>query len=175
REASRLTGIPVALLIDIKGPEVRTGNVAGGGEVDLVTGRVVAVTVDDSPCTAERISLSYKDLPDQATPGTHILIADGLIDLEVVSVNGRETQCAVRTGGSLGSHKNVNIIGIRSRLPAVTEKDIENLSFAVAKDLDFVAASFVRRPEDILEIRQILLKNGSHMHIIAKIEDGEGV
>src|SRR5208283_2774932 len=64
REASRLTGIPVALLIDIKGPEVRTGNVAGGGEVDLVTGRVVAVTVDDSPCTAERISLSYKDLPD---------------------------------------------------------------------------------------------------------------
>ncbi len=175
RQASRSAGIPVALLIDIKGPEVRTGSVAGGGEVELAAGRVITVTVDDGPCTAERISLSYKDLPDQVTPGMHIFIADGLIDLEVVSVEGRETQCAVRIGGSLGSHKNVNIIGIRSRLPAVTEKDIENLSFAVTKDMDFVAASFVRRPEDILEIRQILLKAGSHMHIIAKIEDGEGV
>jgi pyruvate kinase len=175
REASRATGIPVALLIDIKGPEVRTGTVAGGAEVELATGSTITVTVDDAPCTAERVSLSYKDLPDQVTPGTHILIADGLIDLEVISVHGTETRCAVRTGGTLGSHKNANIIGIRSRLPAVTEKDIENLRFAVDQDMDFVAASFVRRPEDVLEIRQILLHAGSHMHIVAKIEDGDGV
>lgn len=101
REASRSTGIPVALLIDIKGPEVRTGTVAGEGEVELATGSVIMVTVDDGPCTTERVSLSYKDLPDQVTPGTHILIADGLIDLEVISVEGRETRCAVRTGGTL--------------------------------------------------------------------------
>jgi pyruvate kinase len=105
----------------------------------------------------------------------HILIADGLIDLEVSAVRDRQTQCMVRTGGALGSRKNVNIIGVKSRLPAVTEKDIENLRFAVRQDMDFVAASFVRKPEDVLEIRQILLAEGSHMHIIAKIEDREGV
>jgi pyruvate kinase len=175
REASRATGIPVALLIDIKGPEVRTGSVAAGPAVELATGSQVAVTVDDAPCTAERISVSYRDLPDQAKPGTHILIADGLIDLEVLSIQGREARCAVRAGGILGSHKNVNIIGIRSRLPAVTEKDLANLRFAVRQGMDFVAASFVRKPADILEIRQILLREGSRMHIIAKIEDEEGV
>ena len=105
----------------------------------------------------------------------HILIADGLIDFEVLSVEGRVTRCVVRSGGEIGSHKNVNIIGIKSRLPAVTEKDIDNLRFAVAEDMDFVAASFVRKPEDILEIRKILLAEKSHMDIIAKIEDAEGV
>ena len=175
REASTATGIPVAILIDIKGPEVRTGTVAPGVAVELQPGAEVTVTVADEPCTAERISLSYRDLPDQAKAGMHILIADGLIDLEVLAVQGRETRCVVRSGGSLGSHKNANIIGIRSRLPAVTEKDAANLRFAVAQDMDFVAASFVRKPEDILEIRQILLGEGSRMHIIAKIEDAEGV
>ena len=175
REASRATGIPVALLIDIKGPEIRTGAVTGEGSVDLRTGSDVVISVDDAPCTAERISITYMDLPEQAAPGMHILIADGLIDLEVSGVRDRETTCVVRTGGILGSHKNVNIIGVKSRLPAVTEKDVENLRFAVRQDMDFVAASFVRKPEDILEIRQILLAEGSHMHIVAKIEDQEGV
>jgi pyruvate kinase len=175
RDASRITGIPVALLIDIKGPEVRTGATNQDAMVELKTGAEVLVTVDDGPCTAERISLSYRDLPDQVSPGKHILIADGLIDLEVLAIQGRETRCAVRTGGALGSHKNVNIIGIKSRLPAVTEKDVANLLFAVRNDMDFVAASFIRKPEDVLEIRQILLRENSHMHIIAKIEDQEGV
>ena len=175
REANRATGIPAALLIDIKGPEVRTGDVAGGATVELRTASEVTVTVDDAPCTSEVVSLSYMDLPEQAAAGMHILIADGLIDLEVLEVRERRTRCVVRTGGELGSRKNVNLIGIRSRLPAVTEKDVENLKFAVRNGMDFVAASFVRKPEDILEIRQILLAEGSHMHIIAKIEDGEGL
>jgi pyruvate kinase len=175
RDASRLAGIPVALLIDIKGPEVRTGDVPGDGRVELQGGATVTVTVDDAPCTEERVSLSYHDLPDQALPGMHILIADGLLDLEVLGVQGRETRCVVRTGGTLGSHKNVNIIGVKSRLPAVTDKDVENIHFAIKNDMDFVAASFVRKPEDILEIRQLLLAEGSRMHIIAKIEDREGL
>ncbi|MGA2641133.1 MAG: pyruvate kinase [Spirochaetia bacterium] len=175
REASRSTGIPVALLIDIKGPEVRTGIVPGNGTVELRAGSEVVLTVDDAPCTAERVSISYMDLPDQAVRGMHILIADGLIDLEVSEARNRETRCVVQTGGPLGSHKNVNIIGVKSRLPAVTEKDVENLRFAVRQEMDFVAASFVRKPEDILEIRQILLAEKSHMHIIAKTEDQEGV
>jgi pyruvate kinase len=175
RAASRATGVPVALLIDIKGPEVRTGAVANDGAVELLTGSSVALRVDDSPCTRDSVSISYKDLPEQAVPGLHVLIADGLIDLEVTEVRDRLVTCTVRTGGVLGSHKNVNIIGVKSRLPSVTAKDVENIRFAVRQDMDFVAASFVRKPEDVLEIRQILLAEGSHMHIVAKIEDREGV
>jgi pyruvate kinase len=175
RQASSTTGIPVALLIDIKGPEIRTGAVDGVGTIELRGGTEVSVVVDGSSCTPDRLSITYQDLADQAVAGQHILIADGLIDLEVLRVEGRVVRCAVRTGGVMGSHKNVNIIGIKSRLPAVTEKDIENLHYAVREGMDFVAASFVRKPADILEIRQILLGAGSHMHIIAKIEDQEGV
>jgi len=175
REASRGTGIPVALLIDIKGPEIRTGIVANGGTVDLKQGTEVLVAADDSPCTDQQISVTYRDLPDQAAPGKHILIADGLIDLEVLAVSGRLTRCAVRNGGKLGSRKNVNIIGIRSRLPAITDKDRENIHFAVGHDMDFIAASCVRKADDILEIRRILLGEASHLQIIAKIEDQEGL
>ncbi len=89
RQASGTTGIPVALLIDIKGPEIRTGNVEGAGTIELRTGTEVSVVVDDTPCTADRLSISYHDLPDQAVAGQHILIADGLIDLEVLRVEGR--------------------------------------------------------------------------------------
>jgi pyruvate kinase len=175
REASRATGVPVALLIDIKGPEVRTGGLAGPSNIELKQGAAVSVCVDGSPCTPERLSISYQDLPLQAAPGLHILIADGLVDLEVTEVRGAETRCVVRSGGVIGSHKNVNIIGIKSRLPAVTEKDVENLRFAVEQDFDFVAASFVRTPEGVLTIRQLLLEQGAHLHIISKIEDQEGV
>jgi pyruvate kinase len=175
REASHRTGIPVALLIDIKGPEVRTGMIAEGSSVELKTGAEILVAADDSPCTEERISVTYADLPDQVTAGKHILIADGLIDLEVVAVEGRLTRCMIRSGGQLGSRKNVNIIGIKSRLPAVTDKDRVNIDFAVKQGMDFVAASFVRKPDDLLEIRRILLAAGSSLQIIAKIEDQEGV
>ncbi len=175
REASRRTGIPVALLIDIKGPEIRTGMVADGGNIDLKPGTEVMVASDDSPCTDEQISVTYADLPEQAAPGKHILIADGLMDLEIVAVEGRLTRCVVRTGGQLGSRKNVNILGIKSRLPSITGKDRVNIDFAVKQDMDFVAASFVRKPDDVLEIRKILLAKGSPLQIIAKIEDQEGV
>ncbi len=175
REASRATGIPVALLIDVKGPEIRTGMVAGDRPVELRAGSRVTVAADDAPCTADHVSLTYRDLTEQVTSGNHILIADGNIDLEVLSVGGGRAICDVRTGGPLGSRKNVNIPGIKNRLPAVTERDVEHLHFAVEQDMDFVAASFVRRPEHVLEIRERLLREGSRMHIIAKIEDAEGV
>ena len=92
-----------ALLLDVKGPEIRTGLVEAGAAIELRAGSEVDVTVGGEPCTPARISLTYKDLPGQITPGKHILIADGTIDLEVLSVKGRVTRCAVRTGGSLGS------------------------------------------------------------------------
>ena len=175
REASRSTRIPVALLIDIKGPEIRTGFVPGDGKVRLEVGSSVAVTTEDVPCTAELVSVTYRDLPEQVTPGKHILIADGLVDLEVTAVEGALTRCVVRSGGTLGSHKNVNLIGIKTRLPAVTDKDVANIRFGVREGLDFVAASFVRKPEDVLEIRKLLVAEGSGMHIVSKIEDEEGL
>ncbi len=175
RAASQQSGAPVALLIDVKGPEVRTGAVASGESIQLATGARVAVTSDGAPCTPERISVTYQALAEQVKPGNHILIADGLIDLEVTGVEGPLVQTVVRSGGFMGSHKNVNILGIRSRLPAVTERDVEHLRFAARQKMDFVAASFVRKPDDVLEIRRVLLGEGSHMHIIAKIEDREGL
>jgi pyruvate kinase len=175
RQASRATGIPVALLIDIKGPEIRTGTVAEGRTVRLEAGSSVTVTTEDVPCTGELVSVTYRHLPEEIGPGKHVLIADGLIDLEVTAVEGGLTRCVVRSGGILGSHKNVNLVGVRTRLPAVTEKDVANLHFAVEQKLDFVAASFVRKAEDILEIRKLLVAQGSGMHIVAKIEDEEGL
>ncbi len=175
REASRDTGIPVALLIDIKGPEIRTGEVAGGATVSLETGRTVVVTGEAVPCTADTVSVSWPELIGQLAPGRHLLIADGLIDLEVTDVGTGRAACAVRSGGELGSHKNVNVPGVRTRLPAVTERDAEHLRFAVRLGFDFVAASFVRRPEDVVEVRMRLFDLGSRMHIVAKIEDEEGL
>jgi pyruvate kinase len=175
REASRATGIPVALLVDIKGPEIRTGTVAGGGAVVLEAGRTVEVAGEPLPCTAELVSVSYPELADLLSPGRHLLIADGAIDLEVTAVGAGRARCLVRSGGELGSHKNVNVPGVRTPLPAVTERDAEHLAFAVRVGMDFVAASFVRRPEDVVEVRARLFDLGSRMHVVAKIEDEEGL
>jgi pyruvate kinase len=173
RTASRKTGIPVALLLDVKGPEIRTG--LAEAAVQLAAGAEVEVTVDGEPCTAERISLNYRDLPGQVAAGAHILIADGTIDLEVVSVRGRVIRCVVRTGGTLGSRKNVNVPGIRIRLPAVTEKDVSDIRFGARQGMDYVAASFVRKAQDILDLRRTLIDERADLAIIAKIEDQEGL
>jgi pyruvate kinase len=175
REASRKTAVPVALLLDVKGPEIRTGIVEGGATIELAQGAEINVSVGGEPCTQTRISVTYRDLPDQVGAGKHILIADGTIDLEVLAVEGRLTRCVVRTGGKLGSRKNVNIPGIRSSLPAVTEKDIADIRFGAGQNMDYVAASFVRKSQDILDLRQTLLAEGAGMAIIAKIEDAEGL
>ncbi len=173
RAASRQTGIPVALLLDVKGPEIRTGVVER--PVQLASGAEVEVTVDGGPGTAQRISLNYLDLPEQVSAGDHILIADGTIDLEVVSVRGQVIRCVVRTGGELGSNKNVNVPGVPIRLPAVTEKDVSDIRFGMALGMDYVAASFVRKAQDVLDLRRTLLAEQADLGIIAKIEDQEGL
>jgi pyruvate kinase len=172
RAASRETGIPVSLLIDIKGPEIRTGRVPA--PLRLETGSEVVITVDGEP-EPGHLSISYRDLPDQVSPGNRILIADGRVDLEVRAVVGRQTRCIVVTGGEVGSHKNVNLIGVRTRLPAVTERDVVNLGFAVREGLDYVAASFVRKPDHVLEVRDHIRVSGGGLDVVAKIEDQEGL
>lgn len=175
REASRQTSIPVALLLDTKGPEIRTGNIKDGETVELITGSRITLTTEQVEGTADVLSISYTHLPQEICAGKHIYIADGTIDLEVERVEGNAIHCAIRQGGRIGSHKNVNVVGVRTALPAITEKDVADIEFGIAQRVDFIAASFVRKAADVLEIREILERHQAAIHIIAKIEDEEGL
>lgn len=175
RRASDELGIPVATMLDTKGPEIRTGDLAGDGSIELLHDARMVLTTDEVPGTAERLSVSYKELPLDVSAGYHIFIADGLIDLEVDEVQGNDIHCTVRNGGMLGPRKNVNVPGVRSRLPSLTEKDVHDLLFAVDEGMDFIAASFIRRSENVAEIKNLLHERGSHIRVIAKIEDEEGL
>jgi len=174
RRVSAETGIPVALLLDTKGPEIRTGMLADG-PYTLAPGDELIVTTEDIVGSKQRFSVSYKDLPGVILPGNHIYIADGLIDLEVINVSGVDISCRVASGGELGNRKNVNIPGVKVRLPAITEKDKSDIDFGIAQGMDFIAASFIRTPQNVEEIRDIVREHASSIRIIAKIEDQEGL
>ena len=175
RRISAEEGIPVALLLDTKGPEIRTGSTRDGARFDLQPGDKITITTDEVVGTPERVSISYKELPREVAAGDHIYVADGLIDLEVESVSGNDVRCRVVSGGTLGSRKNVNIPGVRVQLPAVTEKDRADILFAVQEEMDFIAASFIRTPQNVEDIKEILRENESSIQVIAKIEDREGL
>jgi pyruvate kinase len=175
RKASEETGIPVALLLDTKGPEIRTGLNKDDGKITLENGKEVVLTSDEVEGSAKRISISYKSLPQEVRAGNHILVADGLVDLEVVSTDGRNITCLVKAGGVLGSRKNVNVPGVKTKLPAVTEKDVQDILFGIQQNMDFIAASFIRKHTDVLEIQSILAQHRSPIRVIAKIEDQEGL
>src|SRR5690606_18895095 len=115
------------------------------------------------------VSVTYEGLPDDVSPGSVILIDDGLIGLKVERVEGREIQCLVTNGGILKSRKGVNLPGQKVNLPGITEKDINDILFGIEQKVDFIAASFIRKAEDVIEIRRILEENGSEIQIIAKI------
>lgn len=175
REASRQTSLPVALLLDTKGPEIRTGEVKDGKTIKLVNGNKITITTDQVMGTEKVLSISYKKLPDEISAGKHIFIADGLVDLEVESVTGNEINCIIRSGGEIGSRKNVNVVGVKTSLPAMTQKDIQDIIFGVEQNMDFVAASFIRKPGDVKEIRSLIDVCDSNIQIISKIEDEEGI
>ncbi len=175
REASRRCGIPVAILLDTKGPEIRTGEITGGGTITLVPDAQIVLTTETVPGTASRLSISYQNLPQEVHPGGHVFIADGLVDLEVQSVQESEIHCIVRNGGILGSRKNVNVPGVRTGLPAVTERDILDIEFGISMNIDFIAASFIRKASDVLEVQKIVDRCKAATRIIAKIEDEEGL
>ncbi len=175
REASRRTGLSVAFMVDTKGPEIRTGRIEGDGDIELRVGNRITLTTEEVPGNAELLSVSYRRLPDEVRPGSCIFIADGLIELEVVGVLDKRINCVVRSGGTIGSRKNVNVPGVRTSLPAVTAKDREDIAFAADQGLDFVAASFVRRPENVAGVKDLLSEYDSPMRVIAKIEDQEGL
>ncbi len=174
REVSKNIDIPVAIMIDTKGPEIRTGRTKTG-KIQLEQGKEIRLVMKEVEGTKDELSVSYKNLPAEVEKGDHILIADGTVDLEVISKTKDEIVCKVIVGGEFGDRKNVNIPGVKLGLPAITEKDRQDILFAIEQDADFIAASFVRRREDVMEIREILNQNNSKIHIISKIENKEGV
>ncbi len=174
RQAAGEMGTIIGIMLDTKGPEIRTG-ILETDTITLTTGNTITLTTEEVKGTAERLSISYKGLPNDASPGTKILLADGLVELEVISLDGTEINCRVVNGGVIGSRKNVNIPGVVVNLPAVTEKDIADIGFAVAHQFDFIAASFVRTATDVLAVRKVLELSDTSIQIIAKIENHQGV
>lgn len=176
KEAVKISGIPCAFLLDTKGPEIRTGLLKDGKKIMLETGKKIVLTTDTVDGTPDKISISYEKLPKEAKKGTLIYIADGVLSLEVEEVKGNDIYCVIRAGGELGQKKNVNVVGIKTSLPAMAEKDKDDLIMGVENGIDFVAASFIRKPSDVVEIRKHLeAHGGKDVKIISKIEDEEGL
>ena len=166
---------PVAILLDTKGPEIRTGNFADP-EVFLEEGSKFTITMSDVVGTKEICTVSYKGLADDVVKGDLILIDDGLVGLRVEEVNGEDIHCVVENSGIVKNHKGVNVPGVKINLPALTPKDISDIEFGITQDIDFIAASFVRKASDVLAIREVLENNNAtDIKIISKIENQEGV
>ncbi|MCL2396748.1 MAG: pyruvate kinase [Defluviitaleaceae bacterium] len=175
KSARKALDAPVALMLDTKGPEIRIKSFAAG-EVELKKGQTFTITTDDIEGDENRVSVTYDELPNDVATGNRILLDDGLIELRVTRISGNEIQCTVLNDGKLGSNKGVNLPDSNVSLPSMTEKDMEDIKFGIKHGFDFLAASFVRTPKDVLEIRQVLEDNdGTHIQIIAKIENREGI
>ena len=177
REIMAETNKHIAILLDTKGPEIRTGKLEDGKDVVLETGKEVIITVDYSFVgNKDKFAVSYQGIINDLKPGNIILLDDGLIALEVQGINETEIKCLIKNTGELGEHKGVNLPGVSVSLPALAEKDIEDLKFGCAQGVDFIAASFIRKAGDVAEVRSVLDANGGeNIKIISKIESQEGL
>jgi len=175
RQASAELGKSIAILLDTKGPEIRTGKLKEE-PIELVQDEFLTLTTEEILGDKERISITYKELPGDVEVGSTILIDDGLIGLTVVEIQGTEIKCRIVNGGTIKSKKGVNVPGVNISLPGITEKDANDIKFGIEQGIDFIAASFVRKASDVLEIRQLLEQhNATHIQIISKIENQQGV
>ncbi len=189
RKLSEKLQIPVALMMDTKGPEIRTGNTEGGNTVQINKGDTVLIKTDDSLTTAANattpacISLNWHDfvpritqaLQDEPSRQIKVLIADGLLELDVISSDGNAVKANAANSAKIGSKKNVNLIGIHAKLPIMSEQDKSDIAFAAGMNCDFLAASFVSFPSEVHEIKHYLKSLNSGMKVIAKIENEEGL
>ncbi len=167
--------LPVAALLDTKGPEIRIGDVEGG-KLELKPGQEFTLTTEEMLGTEKKVTITYKELYKDVEAGDSILIDDGLIGMEVVRIDESDIVCRVKNGGFISNHKGVNVPGVELNMPFVSPKDLADIVFAVEQDYDFIAASFTRTAEDIMEIRKILQEHGGEkIHIIAKLENKQGV
>ena len=174
RQVAKLLGTPTAILADLCGPKIRTGKFRDGA-VELVAGATVTVTTADVLGDATTIPSQYAALPADVVPGKRILLNDGAVELRVVAVRGQDVECVVVAGGPVSDHKGINLPGTAVSAPSLTDKDREDVVFALAADVDFIALSFVRNGEDISALRAIVDAAGSPAGIIAKIEKPEAL
>lgn len=175
KRAREELNMPVALLLDTQGPEIRTGKLEQM-PVELKAHDIFTLVNEDIIGNKERVSISYKELYKDIKIGTQILIDDGKIELEVTEINGKDIVCTVTNGGMLGNRKSINLPGTHVNLPSLKEKDIQDLKDGCKADFDFVAASFVRNAGDVKDIRKVLDENGGEkIKIISKIENQEGI
>ncbi len=165
---------PLAIMLDTKGPEIRTGKLHNK-KVKLQAGQTFILTTRPVPGDENEVEVSYPQLPVEVKPGTSILLSDGLINLLVQETTATDIICQVINGGELGEKKGVNVPGVRINMPFLSEKDIADIHFGIDEELDFIAASFVRNAQDVWDIRRILESRDAHIDIIAKIESQGGV
>lgn len=170
----RELNLPVATMLDTKGPEIRLRDFEGG-KAELVTGQTFILTTREMPGNAQKATISYKNLKNDITVGTTILIDDGLIEMVVEEIDGEEIRCKVINGGFVSNHKGVNVPGVVLSMPYISEVDRSDILFGIEMGYEFIAASFARTKEDILQVRAILDEHNCPMKIIAKIENMQGI
>ena len=177
REVIKETGIKAAILLDTKGPEIRTIKLEGGDDVILEAGQEFTITTDETIVgNKDIVAVTYKGLTEDLKAGNIILLDDGLVGLTVKEVIADKVICTVNNTGALGENKGVNLPGVSVNLPALSEKDINDLKFGCEQGVDFVAASFIRKADDVRAVRNVLDENGgAKIQIISKIENQEGV
>jgi len=175
RGAAERRGKEVAILQDLQGPKIRTGPLTGGRAVELRAGRPFIITTGECVGDAERVSTSYAALPADLGSGDRVLLSDGMMELRVVSVSGREVITEVVIGGMLRAHQGINLPGVALSAPALTDKDREDLAFGLEQDVDLMTLSFVRRAADIREIKGVIAAAGRNIPVVAKIERAEAL
>lgn len=166
----------IAILLDTKGPEIRTGKLKGGQDIELTQGSLFTFHNDNTILgDASQVCTTYLHLASSVRPGDRILVGDGLIGFLVLETDQLKSTvlCQVENDGLLGETKSVNLPGINVQLPAITEKDISDIRFGVEQGVDFIAASFIRKASDVMEIRKLI--QGTTIQIISKIENQEGI
>ncbi len=169
-------GIPVATMLDTKGPEIRLGKFVDNKPVEIYDGDSFTLTTEDMPCTAEKASITFKGLPADVSVGTRILINDGVIELKAEKITATDIVCKVISGGTLSNNKGVNVPGVELSMPYLSERDMSDLEFGSKLGFDFIAASFVRSSADINYLKKFTKSLGwSTPRIIAKIENMDGV
>lgn len=176
RAAAAECGHPVAILQDLSGPKIRTGKLAGGQPVALKAGQDFTITVEESILgTSERVSTTYQGLVQDVSPGDTILLSDGLIELEVLDKTATEVRCRVLNDAMLREKQGINLPGVAISAPTLSEKDIADLHFGLEQGVDYVAISFVRRPQDVVQAKDLIRVAGHDTPVIAKIERPEAL
>ncbi len=175
RTAAAETGATVGILVDLQGPKIRTGTLTNHDPVHLIEGAAFCISTRDVPGDQACVSTTYRELAQDVGQGDSIYLADGLLELKVLRVDGPDVHCTIVHGGMLGEHKGINLPGVRVSAPALSEKDLADLEFAISIQADFIALSFVRRAEEVLDLKRRIAALGGTQAVVAKIERPEAI